>query len=595
MKIFTKKKHYIKVVALILTLFGFIIGFQNCAPVGSTLESVANKDLGSDGGDTNPNDPVDPGEGPITPTPGPVTPLPDPCEGNLKPELFGELTSGDNIATSIIDRNVVIGIQEGSGTVLPADIRIVGTAGPGENQPHQLRCTVSGNAITVDCNNNGFTQRNGRSTATIGLDQRNNSQCVSGEVTVTIRVQDSCNAQSDNSLSFKVHVANGCLPEEKHVATGDASVNAKFGYDVDINNNYAVVAAPGDDENGNGAGAAYVFRKTANGWVADGKLIVSDSVDASFGDLGAVAISGDTIVVGAPYHNGIGAAFVFSRSSGSWQQTHKLLPWAGNTGGGDNFGFDVAIDGDLIVVGANQDKSVSVQAGAAYIFRRSGSSWNQDGKITAPNAAARHLFGSSVAVSGGIIVVGAPISSVYASLGSGSAHVFTKGNSWIGTALAYSGANGDLFGSSVDIDGGSVVVGAPKAVNGNNNARNGIAMVFKGSGFSTKVKLAPGGTTSLGTRVAIVGNRVLVGAPRMGTNLGGAYYFLVDGSADQASSRFLNLARDRKIEDQFGQGVALNSNGTALIGSWIDDLTDKETGTGQPVDNAGSVYFIELP
>lgn len=595
-----KKKGYIRafrIYGIVLTLSTIIFGFQNCAPVGETIETVQSLgDPANPGGPTGPTPPPAPGvPAPLPPPAGPMPPLPpDPCLGNLDPELFGERV-GNSISASISSRNAWVGIQEGSGTVLPSDIVIVGSPGVGETQVLSLSCDTTGNAVDVDCDNNGFNVRDGQYRATVSINQRNNSQCSSGTVTVTLRTQDTCNAQSPNELSFTVNVADGCLPERKKVAWNDGSVNAKFGYDIDMTNQYAVVAAPGDDENGNSAGAAYVFRKDGADWVLEQKLMISDSADPAWGEISSVAIDGTTIVLGAPYHEGRGGAFVFKRNSGTWTQTQKLS-FTGNSTGGDNFGIDVDIDGAIIVVGANHDKSVAVQAGAAHIYRWANSSYAFEQKITAPNAAARQQFGNSVAVSGGTIVVGAPVHLSYASTGSGSAHVFTKpASTWTGTKLAYNGRNGDRFGESVGIDGGRIVIGAPKAVNGNNNARNGIAMIYRGSSWADTVRLAPGGTTSFGTKVAIDGAKVIVGAPRMGGTAGGAYYFVVDGSNNEANSKFLNLARDRRAEDQFGQGVAVNSAGDTAIGAWIDDLRDTETGTGNPIDNAGSVYFIELP
>src|SRR5262249_32981521 len=147
----------------------------------------------------------------------------------------------------------------------------------------------------------------------------------------------------------------------------------------------------------------------------------------------SVTISGDTIVVGAPYEqsnatgiNGdqsnnsamqAGAAYVFVRSGTNWSQQAYLK--ASNTGPNDTFGFAVAIAGDTLVVGApgessnatgvngNQSDNSAAYSGAAYVFVRSGTNWTQQAYLKASNTGALDFFGIAVALSGGTIVVGA--------------------------------------------------------------------------------------------------------------------------------------------------------------------------------------------
>ena len=148
----------------------------------------------------------------------------------------------------------------------------------------------------------------------------------------------------------------------------------------------------------------------------------------------SVAVSGDTVVVGAPGESSTatgvngdqsdnsaiepGAAYVFVRTGGIWSQQAYLK--ASNTGAGDTFGYRVAISGDTIVVGAiweasnatgvngNQSDNSAVGSGAAYVFVRSGTTWSQQAYLKASNTEADDQFGYSVAVSGDTVVVGAP-------------------------------------------------------------------------------------------------------------------------------------------------------------------------------------------
>jgi hypothetical protein len=180
------------------------------------------------------------------------------------------------------------------------------------------------------------------------------------------------------------------------------------------------------------AGAAYVFIRNGTTWSQQAYLKASNTGgDDEFGS--AVAISGDTVVVGAQGEdssaigvNGnqannsasfAGAAYVFSRSGTTWSQQAYLK--ASNTDLGDLFGYAVAISGDTAVVGAlfeassatgvngNQANNSASHAGAAYVFGRSGSTWSQQAYLKASNTGADDGFGSAVAIFGSAVVVGA--------------------------------------------------------------------------------------------------------------------------------------------------------------------------------------------
>ncbi len=216
----------------------------------------------------------------------------------------------------------------------------------------------------------------------------------------------------------------------------------------------------------------------------------------------AIALSGNTLVVSAPYEDsgatgvdgdeldnsasGSGAVYVYERTSSGWVRQAYLK--ASNTGSGDRFGSAVAIDGDLIVVGAwreessaqtvngDQNDDEDYLAGAAYVFRRSGSTWVQEAYLKAWNDTDGERFGDSVAVSGSTIVVGASSeTSPYSGVnmagsgsvrpGSGAAYVFVHdGAQWQPQAFlkAASPDSWDQFGSTVAIDGDRILVGAPE-------------------------------------------------------------------------------------------------------------------------------------
>ena len=138
------------------------------------------------------------------------------------------------------------------------------------------------------------------------------------------------------------------------------------------------------------------------------KLLASDAqANDYFG--GSVAVSGDTAVIGARYEDtggsNAGAAYVFTRSGGSWTQQAKLL--ASDAQSSDYFGVSVAVSGDTAVIGAYGEATGGSYAGAVYVFTRSGGAWTQQAKLLASDAQSSDQFGVSVAVSGDTAVIGA--------------------------------------------------------------------------------------------------------------------------------------------------------------------------------------------
>ncbi|MGD8826924.1 MAG: hypothetical protein PVI24_18205, partial [Myxococcales bacterium] len=225
-----------------------------------------------------------------------------------------------------------------------------------------------------------------------------------------------------------------------------------------------------------------------------------------------VAISGDTIVVGAPGEasaatgvNGnesddsapaAGAAYVFERIDGIWEQTAYLK--ASNTEAGDRFGFAVAISGDTIAVGAEREDGADPQdegdntaenAGAVYVFERIGGTWDQTQYLKASNAAAGYYFGANLAMSDTILVVGSPGESSVGGVNSGAAYVFSLVDGvWMQTN----------FYKAFNADANSQFAGPPGSVS-----------------FADPTTLVPCEiqATTKGSSLSLSGDTVIVGTP----------------------------------------------------------------------------------
>jgi FG-GAP repeat protein len=225
-----------------------------------------------------------------------------------------------------------------------------------------------------------------------------------------------------------------------------------FGAAVAMSGSTAVIGGYGAF--GTFAGAAYVFTRSGTTWTQKKKLTASD---AGAGDhLGqAVAIDGSTIVAGALGHSSsTGAAYIFVGSGTTWTQQAKLTASAGAPN--DIFGASVAISGQNALVGA---PGTSTSTGAAYVFSRAGTSWTQQPALTASDAAVNDRFGESVGISGNIAVIGADGKNSNA----GASYVFSRsGSGWAQQASpAASDGSCCQYGAAVAISGSTALVGEP--------------------------------------------------------------------------------------------------------------------------------------
>jgi hypothetical protein len=264
--------------------------------------------------------------------------------------------------------------------------------------------------------------------------------------------------------------------EVKKLTTSDGVVGDYFGYSVTISGDTVVVGSYLDDDKGSESGSAYLFERNQGGagnWGEVKKLTASDGTGYDYFS-SSVAISGDTVVVGAFNHKvganaGQGAAYVFERNQGgadNWGEMAKLTASDGTPH--DEFGFSVAISGDTIVVGAYGNDDKGATSGSAYVFecnQGGAGNWGEAKKLTASDGAVLDWFGFSVAISGDALVVGAHYVDDKGR-DSGSAYVFERNqggaDNWgeVSKLTASDGAAGDYFGYFVAISRGTAIIGA---------------------------------------------------------------------------------------------------------------------------------------
>ncbi len=374
-----------------------------------------------------------------------------------------------------------------------------------------------------------------------------------------------------------------------------------------------------------------------------------DQVQDHFGN--ALAISGDTAVIGAPGDNegafGTGAAYVYVRKPGGWEQQARIRK-PGVPALQDFFGSSVAIDGNTMVIGAPHasvfDEDLHRNSGAAYVYVRSGTAWNLQATLVPSNPYLAPRFGTRVVIEGNTIVVGAPWDHGGTNdtngevvdepgepndriLYSGAAYVFNRsGTSWTRTGYLKAadtvnnmydfGSYGDAennFGMALAIEGGTIVVGSSgkdrhvKIEGGIQvSAKSysaGAAYVFTNQGGKWKqaAKLmspdAPVTDRELfGSSVALSGGTLVIGAPMASTGVSrsGAAYVYRGGGSGWAVMKRLQASNADPL-DKFGSSVAISGR-TIWVGAPDEAGSDYGINGDETLNDhtiSGAVYAFE--
>jgi hypothetical protein len=381
----------------------------------------------------------------------------------------------------------------------------------------------------------------------------------------------------DSGAAYPVVVDPLIWTEQAKLLASDGAVDDGFGYAVGVSGDTAVVGV-------RFLAAAYVFVRNGTAWTEQQKLIPSGP-SGGFGQ--AVAIAGETIVIGAVNTQTMGgtdagAAYVFVRSGGMWTEQQELTATDGAPG--DKLGSSVALSGETAVVGAPYaDVMGNANAGAAYVFVRSGTAWTEQQKLTPAVGTADSLFGRVLAIDGDTAVVGA---SREDGADIGSASVFFRSvDVWAeeATLAASDAVGGDGYGQSVGISGDTIVVGAGTQ-DGMAGVNSGAAYVFvrNAAMWTEEQKLTASDAAmfgGFGTSVAVVGELAVLGAPSGGP--GYAYAFTRSMGMWTEQSKLSPAVSS----DSFAEALAMDGN-TLVVGAYLDDTV---AGAG-----AGAAYVFAL-
>jgi hypothetical protein len=378
---------------------------------------------------------------------------------------------------------------------------------------------------------------------------------ISGNTAVIGSPLSDMNGKADQGAVYVYINDNGGWSQQAKITINDGNTNSQFGYALGIDGDTIVIGERGADPSDKGA--AYVFVLVNGNWLQQAKLVGNDTISGDrFGE--AVAISGNTVVVGAVLHDTAGspnvnkgAAYIFTRAGATWAQQAKLT--ASTPQDFDFFGSDVAIDGNTVLIAA-PESSGDVRLGSAYVFTRTGNIWAQQAKLQSSDLLKRDGFGDSVSLSGDTAVVGATAVTVDGHIFQGAAYVFTRsGASWSQQTklTADDGENNSYFGFAVSLKNQMLAVGAyGSRIDG--KIQQGAAYLFTrtSTGWSQQAKLTANDGVALdflGTTVAVDGESIIAGAPQKGVNRsnsvdtqqrGAAYFF----SAATGIPKVLNVS-----------------------------------------------------
>lgn len=437
-------------------------------------------------------------------------------------------------------------------------------------------------------------------------DQFGVSVALDGDTLVVGAAYADIGPNSDQGAAYVfVRSATGAWLQQQKLVAGDGDAGAQFGSSVALNEDSLIVGAHMADI---GAavdqGAAYMFTRAGSTWSQQQKLTSSDGQAGDrFGV--AVTLDGNTAVVGASLANvgpngDQGAAYAYVRSGTMWSQQQKLI--AGDGAAGDRFGNAVAVDGNSAIVGAHYADvgAVAIQ-GAAYVFFRAGSVWTQQQKLTASDGAGGDFFGTSVDLDGPTTVVGANYANVGGNIDAGAAYVFEySGANWNQQQklTAYDGAPGDQFGRSVTLEEDTAVIGIPyDDVFGNLNRGSARVFVRENTFWEEHQKLIAGdgaADDAFSFSLALSGDNVVVGA--FGATVGGMadagkLYTTARGPVPWPESS-QNTANDGAADDLLGYSVALDGD-TAVVGAYLADGSATDQGAAYVFIRNGPIWVQE--
>lgn len=374
------------------------------------------------------------------------------------------------------------------------------------------------------------------------------------------------------------------LPTQKLVPPIGADEDA-YGWAVALDGDTLMVGTPYDITEADNAGAVYVYTWNGTTWVFAQQLTTSDA--AAEDDFGiAIALEGDTAMISSILEDEAGAVYVFERDGGVWGQTQKLVP--DDNAADDLFGISIALEGDLALIGAPGDTQpglpIPLKDGSFYAYERIEGTWTQQDRIVATTDP-KNALGASVILDGTTGYVGAVLDGPTEFDRPGAVYIYEYAAgelTEIDKVTASDGALGDLFGASIRVLDDRLLIGAP----GDGGTGSVYTYSFVTDTWVEGDKIAapdPLTYSSFGASMAMDGDTLLVGAPNEMPLPDGTLPGTEPGAAylftlvNDVWTQQYTLTADNTDADYFGLSVALEGN-AAIVGAFGDNKGNKRTG-----------------
>jgi hypothetical protein len=363
----------------------------------------------------------------------------------------------------------------------------------------------------------------------------------------------------------------GVIHEDLKLLAEDGSTYDNLGISIAMDNGIVAGGAWYDGDNGHDSGSAYLFDSITGAQLA--KLLPEDGAERNyFGN--SIALDDGLVAVGAFGNDSLaGAAYLFDASTG--KQLAKILPDVREEYG--QFGRSIAIDGGIVGAGAISAWVESPDPGSVYLF--DASTGDQLFRLRPSDGEMKDHFGAAVAISDGIVAVGAYRDDDNGT-DSGSAYLFsTSTGEQLAKLLPNDGAEGDFFGSSIAIKNGLIAVGASR--DDDNGTDSGSVYLFDAITGDQIAKLLPNdgaARNGFGFCVGIDTGFVAVGAPGRDENgpaSGAAYLFNASTGAQIAKL----LSSDGEAYDQFAYSIAIDGGEVAVGARWDDNDNGGDSGS----------------
>ncbi len=421
----------------------------------------------------------------------------------------------------------------------------------------------------------------------IAPNTRNSQRCVQGSFWLKLTAANQITGIAGmnaavQSKYLKVNVNNGCWVESRlKDSAGNLPAVINFGTAVALGSEWAAVLAPTDDSvTAVDVGSVFMYKREGSVWVQKEKLMLAEAVARE--SLNSISILGDTMIIGSPYRNKMGATFFYRRSGDTWNLIQRVDP-PDTSQQFQDFGFAVVLNDKFAFVSSPSymanglAKSGSV---AVYSYSSAGMTFvkNLDG------IAAFSAFGFSLAADNVTLAVGAPQALGKESLGEGSVYMFTdSGSAWnlVSTATKKGTLVAEKFGAMVAIFGNRLLVGSP------NHATTGKVSAGRASFFNDyTTATAPktwdgsdaGGNTGQG--LALSASGIYVASPLATARAGYVDHYLY---SNLAAPYYRIKAYNGTANSAFGWSVSASGN-DVLIGARIKNDVN---------DNSGAAYIYQ--